>query len=210
MGQYYTAVVIDENDRISKLWPHNFDNGAKLTEHSWIGNNFVNAVYSMINNRRRKVAWIGDYADDPYEPEEDFYAATMPLTEFMSIYNLAYDDGPKLGEKGFFKKELSCLDYDTKGMYLVNHDRTEYIDIAEYIQNSSVQDKNDDYPWCLSPLPLLTACGNDRGGGDFRNGQVGYDNIGTWAFQWVEYTDKLPEGYTKANYRFMEKAVISA
>jgi len=208
MGQYYTAVVIDGNDHIQKLWPHNFDNGAKLTEHSWIGNNFVNAVYSLVWKRRHKVAWIGDYSDNPYDRDEDFYAASMTYLTFKRIYDFAYGETPSLALSAFFKKDLDCLNYDTKGMYLINHDRSEYIDIAEYIRRSSVMEK--DGPWCLSPLPLLTACGNGRGGGDFGEKCIGYGDVGIWAFQWVEYNDHIPDGYEKASYRFMEKAVAIA
>lgn len=42
---------------------HNFDNGLKLMEHSWVGNRFVNAVmYEMVDNPVR-LAWVGDYSD---------------------------------------------------------------------------------------------------------------------------------------------------
>jgi hypothetical protein len=59
-------------------------------------------------------------------------------------------------------------------------------------------------PWCLSPLPLLTACGNGRGGGDFYKDHIGFSDVGTWAFQLVEYTDHIPKGYQNAEICFRE------
>ena len=41
----------------------------------------------------------------------------------------------------------------------------------------------------ISPIPLLTAVGNDKGGSDFHSGK-GYDLIGTWAWDVVEITDQ--------------------
>jgi len=93
------------------------------------------------------------------------------------------------------------------GMYLLNHTLSEYIDMAGYIKRSSVIEPGD-VPWCLNPLPLLTACGNGRGGGDFYEGHIGYADIGIWAFHWVEYTDKVPDGYREAMYRFKEQTKI--
>ncbi len=126
----------------------------------------------------------------------------MPYKDFKTIYDIAYSEAPGLSKGLFFKREINILDYDTTEMFLINHDRSEFIDISEYIHSSSVQDEDDKYPWCLSPLPLLTACGNGRRGGDFGEAYIGSENVGTWAFQWVEYTDKILEGYAKANYRW--------
>ena len=43
----------------------------------------------------------------------------------------------------------------------------------------------------ISPIPLLTAVGNDKGGGDFHKGAgQGYELIGTWAWDTVEITDQ--------------------
>jgi hypothetical protein len=203
MGQYYSVLVIDENNKVTKVSPGTFRSFSKLTEHSWIGNPYVNAVYSLIRNRPRKVVWIGDYAIDPFNPDEDVYAQRISYAEFKTLYQLAHGENPSMEKGFFFKADLNCLDYDTVGMYLLNHDRKSYIDIAAYIKASSVPD-SDNVPWCLSPLPLLTACGNGRGGGDFYSQHTGYSDVGTWAFQVVEYTDHVPEGYQKAEICFRE------
>lgn len=67
MGQYYTPVFMDNQGEICTLYAHDFDNGLKLMEHSYIGNDFVNAALILLLNKPSSVAWIGDYSDNPYE-----------------------------------------------------------------------------------------------------------------------------------------------
>jgi hypothetical protein len=45
--------------------------------------------------------------------------------------------------------------------------------------------------------------GNRCGGGDYHKDDIGYSD-GTWAFDWLEYTDKIPDGYTEGKYYFSE------
>lgn len=202
MGQYYRALVIDENNLPKKLHPGAFEEGVKLMEHAWIGNEFVDAVYTLIHNNPCQVAWIGDYSDEPYNRQVDAYAKAMPYIEFEVFYHYMFDDGATLTPDDFTGANWKRVGIDTKGMYLVNHDLKSYLDMAAYIQRSAVR-SNGMRVWCANPLPLLTACGNGRGGGDFRGGQ-GYEDIGTWAFHRIEYTDKIPQGYCEKDYCFIE------
>jgi hypothetical protein len=64
--------------------------------------------------------------------------------------------------------------------------------------------------WCMNPLPLLTACGNGRGGGDFGDCHVGYEDVGTWAFDWLEYTRTPPPDYEAVMYYFNEHEAATA
>lgn len=208
MGQYYIPTIIDDNENIQTLYSHDFNSGLKIMEHSWVGNDFVNAVYSLIHNSAKRVAWIGDYSDSPYEPAEDIYASVMPYDEFKLYYNVAWSKGGsksanKISPKKFTKAELNIFDEKTRGMYLINHDMKEYIDLTEYIRDSGKLERSE--IWRVNPLPLLTACGNDRGGGDFHGGNIGYNDVGKWAFAHIEYTYRLPAGYTKKSYLFIER-----
>ena len=45
MGQYYKPVNTED---LSFLYSHAYDSGLKLMEHSWIGNDFVGAVMSLM------------------------------------------------------------------------------------------------------------------------------------------------------------------
>lgn len=175
-------------------------------EHSWVGNDFVNAALSLVYNNAKRIAWIGDYADDPYEHMQDNYAKVMPYDEFMVYYTAAWEsDGKKthkISQGKFTKSDLSIFDIKTVGMYLINHDLREYVDLADYVRDCSIT--QNDETWCINPLPLLTACGNDRGGGDFHSGNAGYEYVGAWAFAHIEYTSEISDGYTKKDYKFIE------
>ena len=67
MGQYYQPIIIFPDGSSVTFDSHQYGCGIKLMEHSWIGNEFVNAVYSKILSNPRRVAWIGDYSNDDYE-----------------------------------------------------------------------------------------------------------------------------------------------
>lgn len=202
MGQYYNALVIDENGN-AKVF-HTV--GMKLTEHSWIDNYSVNGVMKEIYNSPKRVAWIGDYANEPDDAFGD-----MTHEEYIKMYDLAwrtaedkvelfkadwcYDDEP-LPSWFATQEEIDDL---TTGTYLINHTFKIYMSFDEY--------KNEfkDNDWITHPLSLLTACGNGRGGGDFWNSNEGYRDVGSWAFCLIELSKKEPDGYMKDSYFFKEK-----
>ena len=66
MGQYYTPMIEDKNGERTifsrQIAGSNDYNSAKLTEHSWWENPFVNTICTMIYKTPHKVAWVGDYA----------------------------------------------------------------------------------------------------------------------------------------------------
>ena len=39
MGQYYMPLLIGSDKKILRFYSHHYDNGLKLMEHSWVGNN---------------------------------------------------------------------------------------------------------------------------------------------------------------------------
>lgn len=208
MGQYYVPLLVSENNEVMALSAHNFENGMKLMEHSWIGNDLVNAAYALIFGKPKKVAWIGDYAMDQDNPEEA-YTKVMPLGDFQKYYTMAWGDEktkeiPSLPRSYFSRRGLSILDHSTRGMYLINHSRKAFIDLEEYIWKCTIK-TGDMQGYCVNPLPLLNACGNGRGGGDFRKGNQGYENVGIWAFDLLEYNDAVPDGYEKSSFVFREK-----
>jgi len=230
MGQYYTALVIDEGKKIRKLDPHQFDVFSKLWEHAWIGDHFVNAAYSLIHNKPCKVAWIGDYSEDLYEAGDDPSKAVtepqlhdlfpelaktaevkpssrkittswmkmMSHRQFKKLYDIAWGTSESMEESDFTNEQLNMINHDTQGMHLVNHDLKCYLDMADYICRSMKEDGT-----CFDPLPILTACGNGLGNGDYE-GDSCSDDVGTWAFHRIEYTHRIPAGYSEKNYCFIE------
>lgn len=204
MGQYYMPTLIAEDGTVSTLYSHQYDNGLKLMEHSYIGNNFVNAVLTQLWKHPMKVAWIGDYSDgedgDPYE-------AKLPHEEFMNYYRMAWGEHEE--EYRIHPEARNVVDINSRA-YLLNHSQRCYINMAEYIASNKWTEHRWNNPkecWdsCINPLPLLTACGNGRGGGDYHDCYPDYDKIGTWAFDLIECTDVRPEGYEKYEPCFTEQ-----
>ena len=72
MGQYYKPILIAEDGHVCTACSHDFDNGLKLMEHSWIGNNFVNVILAQIRSNPKRIVWMGDYAIDVIEDTCDF------------------------------------------------------------------------------------------------------------------------------------------
>ena len=209
MGQYYKPTLIHPTnpEDIRYVYTHSFGEGLKLMEHSYVGTDTTNAILSMIWHNPQRVAWIGDYSDSPYE---DAYSLKVPQDYFTKVSNIVWNDE----EDKFLIHPLIANPLTTrmKRRFLVNHSRKTYIHLGEYMVVCSTKQKWYDrsgkahtYTECIHPLPLLTACGNDRGGGDFHEGCTGYDLVGTWAFDLIEYTDKQPSAdFTKFSPVFAE------
>jgi hypothetical protein len=66
MGQYYKPSILGKNKRTVELFMESWDYtcGAKLMEHSWLGNKFVGAFENLILQKPQIVVWAGDYADE--------------------------------------------------------------------------------------------------------------------------------------------------
>ncbi len=215
MGQYYIPTLISQNGAIHSLYSHSYNNGLKLMEHSYIGNDFVNAVCTQIWHNPTVIAWIGDYSDEPYEGE---YCKDIPKDRFMEIYRVVWGENNE--STRIHPKPYGHLTMKNCRRYLVNHTKQIYIDMQEYIQrnqwhesgtwtkiykNGRVDQKHYDYNSCIHPLPLLTACGNGRGGGDYHDCFPDYDKVGTWAFCEIELTGKRPKDYEQVMYHFTEQ-----
>jgi hypothetical protein len=73
MGQYYVAVILGARGLPAeqiRAWASSYDwnCGAKLMEHSWIGSRFVEVVMHHLGPtgaaHKSRVVWAGDYADE--------------------------------------------------------------------------------------------------------------------------------------------------
>ena len=213
MGQYYKPVLIDEQGNISTLYSHQYDNGLKLMEHSYIGNNFVNAVSTQLWKHPMRLAWVGDYSDsmdgDPYESK-------LPHEQFMKYYNAAWCEDDDQWHIHPAPRNIVTM---KSRRFIVNHSQQCYIDLRKYIDanhwtetgsyDHGVFDPFATYDMCIHPLPLLTACGNGRGGGDYYDSHPDYDKVGIWAFDLIELTDKRPQGYAPVELHFTEQQLAA-
>ena len=181
MGQYYK--VITRRNGKDKVYNRDVDGVytmAKLMEHSWWENYFCRALAETLVDNPAKVCWCGDYAE-----EEE-------CSELGFDYKKVWGKNKGCG--------IKSTDFSLNSVkYLINNDKQIYLDLQKYKKNC------DRDGWCIFPISLLTALGNDRGGGDFHEGNVGYSDVGAWAFDEIYLSNTLPDGYKEEEYTFIEK-----
>lgn len=164
--------------------------GLKLTEHSWMDNDFVNGIIERIWDNPAQIAWVGDYAGSCFDWE---------FTE--EIYRKVWSDGDDcLPELPF----PALPDIHRTGC-LINHSQLVFLDLKKFYTENVV----DGYggKWCVHPLPLLTAIGNGQGGGDYFS-EIGKEHIGAWSLDLIEYVSERPDGklLKEVIYRFDSNA----
>ena len=170
---------------------------AKLTEHSWWRNEFVNAVCLAVYERKEKnrIAWIGDYAET--------FLKCMDLKTFNGLNQKQIK---RLTEQTWDCNGISVppTDFTLDGKYLINHTKREYFDCTKYFNASVMPSKYGD--WCMHPLPILTCIGNGLGGGDYHSptDDSTDEYIGAWAWDEISIEDKPIEGFTEISPIFKE------
>lgn len=65
MGQYYKPIILkkDKKTVVSFMYSHDYSNGLKLMEHSYLKNDFVRTFETLIAKNPQPVLWGGDYAE---------------------------------------------------------------------------------------------------------------------------------------------------
>jgi len=181
MGQYYKPISIEKKQYVySHDIKYSFKrddgrtielgNGLKLMEHSWVKNEFVNVIASLIAVggawHGDRLVWAGDYADNERSEK------TRRLLK-RNLYDIVGENKiiPEIPKKTY--------------RYFLNLDTLEFVDV----QNSPEVDPNDP-GWQIHPLPLLTCEGNGRGGGDFRGENP---MVGAWARNRIEASYTKPK-----------------
>ena len=177
MGQYYYPVSIEKKEHV---YSHNYENGLKLMEHSWVGNNFVKVVERLISKGGRwfgdRIVWAGDYADNE---------VVNGVETADNLHNIC---------------DVRIQPAEVKGRnlrFLKNLDTNEYVDLNRV----PVTDVSQDWKWQIHPLPLLTCEGNGRGGGDYRGDS---DLVGKWARNRVVMQKSRPRSATELIFDLVE------
>lgn len=198
MGQYYKSLVIDRHGRAFTNSSWKFDNGAKLMEHSYIGNKYVNDVLDKIYCNPCQVAWVGDYSENGACVYND------KAEDFNKYYEMCWGEN-EVAEDGV-KETTIQFDMEHCHYFLINHTKHIYLDIEKYVNANKWTETYTDDTWdmCINPLPLLTACGNNQGGGDYYENHVGFNDVGSWALDLIEINDGKPFGYEEVEYYFKE------
>lgn len=188
MGQYYNPSILKKNWKTAKnpvkaaLKCYDYNNGAKLMEHSYIGNDFVRSVEYLLANQFKgyPFVWCGDYADHVFTRtgEHDIYDDAA---------NFIYHEGHESSDYKTLRGTIPAMPKWEEGKkwnpyetipyykYLVNYTKKQYCIIPKNKKG-----------WQVHPLPLLTCSGNGRGGGDYR---LGNNRVGIWAFDRIGITN---------------------
>ena len=67
MGQYYQPILGNKDGLNCKVFDRSIDGEytlAKLLEHSWWQNPFANSFAKRLYNKKGRVCWVGDYANN--------------------------------------------------------------------------------------------------------------------------------------------------
>ena len=184
MGQYYKAAVLKEdyksnNPVVESIESWDYGSGAKLMEHSYVGNPFVNRAIGLLqDNPGSRFVWAGDYADPATGETEN--------ENEPNIYMLCE------GHKAPNSKRSS--EHRTP-RFVINLDKGKFVRIP----------RRDPGFYRIHPLALLCAAGNDRGGGDYHNGKD-YDKVGSWAYDHItlDYNKTDIKGYDELDCEFVE------
>jgi hypothetical protein len=181
MGQYYKPISIEKKQYV---YSHDYDNGLKLMEHSWIGNKFVGVVEDLIAEdgawHGDRIVWAGDYADNEKNRKNNLFCMTDT------------------------KKGLKISPTPTKNKYrfVLNLDTKEFVDTEKIpLSDVYVDENGKEWPYQIHPLPILTCEGNGRGGGDFHKEDP---LVGKWARNRVSVSNTKPKDYSEIEFNLFE------
>lgn len=206
MGQYYMVVNIDKEE---KIVPWSLDYGAKIMEWGYSLSKINLAMINLLKERwaNDRVYVVGDYADlERYEDNDDAWLPT--LDGLIKEYNLG-DDTLYSYASEHFEDVSGKIDTEYHGIrYIINKATRQYLDLTHCPIEWVFFYGNEAKISSVSPLALLLAMGNNRGGGDFHQGCHGYEYVGRWVStsENIEVIDELPGGYyTEFRPEFTER-----
>ena len=185
MGQYYMVAFRHKGEPVilnaRKVEGEGYI-GAKLMEHSWMLNPLMMAVAAEMYKWPMRLLWCGDYAED-----DEVRDATLGALG-SNPWNMEEEPNHAFAK----------IDFDYSGKWLCNHSKKLAVDLDDYRR------KADKDGWVICPFSLLTALGNGRGGGDYHDTHVNYDEVGTWAWDLISIEDEKPGGYETYGVVFKE------
>lgn len=145
-------------------------------ENIYIGDYMMNTVSKDLFERKGRLLWCGDYAEN-----DEIKIADLTVKSIWSV-------------KGDLMKKTR---FRVNDLYLCNHDTKEYIDMKRYIG------ANDDNDFIIHPLSLLTAIGNNKGTGDYRG--TNEDKVGLWFWNLISFEKEKPKEYSEFEILFIEE-----
>ena len=181
IGQYYRFANIDKKQICEQ------NRGLmKLTEHSYLGNEYCDDILNLLNNewKNDRVIHVGDYAEPNDETTTDNFIKGVISENKLdcSVYDWAsnFDDVSPSNDKII--------------RYIYNHDKKEYIDLLKQPIQWCCVDKNKINFAKFNSFALLIGCGNGLGGGDYCS--INDNHIGDWAGDRFESSEEFLEKYS--------------
>lgn len=204
MGQYYKATFLDKNADVTandwnpikfQLSPYDFNNGAKLMEHSWVDNSYVQAVEYLLSKDKEgtRFAWCGDYAEKFNGLECNLYDFGDDDACRKGLAQLFKDGVVQFHTKQGWSEEWCELKNLKTYKYILNHSKKLYVVIPKQNEHYNV----------IHPLPLLTAESNGLGGGDYF-AENDADLVGSWKYDRISVGDEIPSGFKELKVNFKE------
>ena len=180
MGQYYKGVILNEEktEVINALNCYAHNNGAKLMEHSYIGNHYVRAYEHLLATtfKGKPFVWCGDYADTDWYSKGWTFDDDKAKDNFYDKYGYNFE-GSYIDTDFYPSLPYNKLRYYK---YILNYDTKQYVKLPKHKKGV----------WQIHPLPLLCADGNGRGGGDY-NG-INENMVGIWAYNHIGVGNDIP------------------
>ena len=192
MGQYFEIINVDKRQVIC---PHNYDNGLKLMEWAYDKNAVVMAMVNLMADAWKgdRVYVVGDYADN--EDENEIWVSTYNeiLTELHrpgdSKTCFEWEDFAHIMPDANLQNwqhrtvltaedKADITDYEYR--YFYNHATKQVVDLEKcpVVWTYTDRKTGQEVPVRISPLALLLAMGNGRGGGDYRGPHL--ELLGSW------------------------------
>ena len=166
MGQYFHGSILAKDKKTVLQWIYSHDYGNGL---------------KLMEHSWRKNPFVGAFerllVGNPQIVAWAGDYAEKSEGEETNIYDRCNDTN-----------KIMPLGTVVKKKYIVNHTTKQFVD------KSKVLADKDGYR--VHPLPLLTAIGNGKGGGDFY-GEDKQGLVGSWARNLISVEGKKPKGFTE-------------
>lgn len=167
MGQYYRFYNLDKKQNCK------YTSLLKLTEHSYLGNDYCTDVLSLLCNEWKgdRIIHVGDYAQGNDGTTTSNIIANIERENHLtkSVYNWG-DDDFKIISPSIVKDDIK---------YVYNLDRKQFVNLQKQPVQWFYFENNKVYATKFNSFALLTGCGNEQGGGDYY--RVNKSKIGLWA-----------------------------
>lgn len=91
MGQYFICVFLAEDGKYIRAFvdPSSYSHGAKLAEHSYVGNSVMNSIEFMLSPSgifyKSRLVWAGDYANPEISGQDNAEAQGPGPNPYLSI-----------------------------------------------------------------------------------------------------------------------------